>query len=507
MKKMKRKTIIILIVLFVILFIILGICLNLLKKEKAKKQQLEEIQQKKEQVVQYTKVSDFKTIEEVLLYLDSEFISQQASEEENLDYVVKAKLKYNLNLNNKNYYENLIQYSAAACNYKNFYIIDEEQNIKILVLCSNNKVSSYYINSEKFYFDKLESKENIAKTIEENITKINKTCDLLEELLNNKWVATNIDFGAKESIYNSYDIYFDEGLEIKKINGQIYNIIFNEKFTQDVIENLKVGSNNEDIKEALGNPNFETSKIIGYKSENFYVFFSQNQISVYPTIDYSTDEIMQLIENYEKTQDFKTYINELRRIWEDYDIFTTSNNKVILQYTLKGIVFKYDNTSKQGIVLYNNYKGKIDKEHSLEDVAQKIVDIPENMNFVNEDLVFEEEIKRINSLDDYSGKDNFANTKVLNISTKFKAYTNVNSNKFCFISINKQVPNSELKEAFDSGIWYEDNKFIYSVEGKGIYIYNAEERKYTTLINGTEKFEIKKIENNKLYYDEKIVDL
>ena len=103
MKKIKRKNIIILIVLFVILFIILGICLNLLKKEKAKKQQLEEIQQKKEQVVQYTKVSDFKTIEEVLLYLDSEFISQQPSEEENLDYVVKAKLKYNLNLNNKNY--------------------------------------------------------------------------------------------------------------------------------------------------------------------------------------------------------------------------------------------------------------------------------------------------------------------------------------------------------------------------------------------------------------------
>ena len=113
-----------------------------------------------------------------------------------------------------------------------------------------------------------------------------------------------------------------------------------------------------------------------------------------------TEEIMKVVENYEKTQDFKIYINELRRIWEDYDIFTTSDNKVILQYTLKGIVFKYDNTTKQGIVLYNNYKGKIDKEHSLEDVAQKIVDIPENMNFVNEDLVFEEEIKRINSLDD-----------------------------------------------------------------------------------------------------------
>ena len=101
MKKIKRKNIIILIILFVILFIILGVCISLLKEHKEKQKKQEQQEQMKQQVIQYTKISDFKSIEEVLIYLDSEFISQTDSDEENLDFIVLAKLKYNLNLNNK----------------------------------------------------------------------------------------------------------------------------------------------------------------------------------------------------------------------------------------------------------------------------------------------------------------------------------------------------------------------------------------------------------------------
>ena len=508
MKKIKRKNIIILIILFVILFIILGVCISLLKQYKEKQKKQEQQEQLKQQVVQYTKISDFKSIEEVLIYLDSEFISQKDSEEENLDFIVLAKLKYNLNLNNKNYYENLIQYSAAACNYKNFYIIDEEQNIKILVLCNNSQaVSSYYINNEKFYFDKLENTENINNTSKTEITKINSSCNLLEEIISANWATTNLNIGTEESFYKGYNIYFDEGYEIKKVNKKVFNLVFTEKFTENVVENLKVNSSKQEITKALGNPTFENSKCIGYKTEKFYIFFSESQVSIYPVVSYSSNEIINIIEEYEETNDFQTYMNKLRAEWQDYDVFKVSNNNVILQYTLKGIVFKYNNTSKQGIVLYNNYLGNVDEENTLQNVINKETALPDNMSFINEDLVFEEEANRILTLDDYTEKDNFASEKILNISKKFKAYTDIKTNQFCFVSINKQAPNSQLREDFDYGIWKDDNIFIYSIKNKGIYMYNAEKRTYSTIIEGNNEFKIIQIEDNKLFYDESVIDL
>lgn len=508
MKKMKRKNVIILIILFIILFIVICFGIYIIKINKEKKHNQELTEQKKQQVEQYTKVSDFNSIEEVLLYLDSEFISQQNSEDENLDYVIKAKLKYGIDLEYKNYYEKLIEYSASAIKYKNFAIIDDEKNIEIIVLCNDSQsISSYYINNEKFYFDKLETKENIDNISKNETTKANNTCEILEKIMQNNWTTLNVELGSKESFYKNYDIYFDEGYRIRKINGIVYNIIFTEKYKENVIEELKVNSDKKQIENILGKPIFQTSNCLGYKTEKFYIFFSQDEISIYPVITYSTDEIIPIIENNESTKDVNVFINEFKKIWQDYDIFKTSKNSTILQYTLKGITIKLDNTTKQGIVLYSNYNGKIDKEHTLKDVVEKIVGLPENMNFINQDLVFLEEINRINCLDDYSEKDNFASKPILNKSSKFKAYIDIDSNQLCIVSINKRCANSELRENLDYGIWFEDNKLIYSVSGRGIYMYNAEERRYSTIVEGKENFKLIKIENKKLYYDEKIINL
>lgn len=508
MKKIKRKKTLFFIILFVILFIVICVGIYAVKIIKEDIKHEKEIQQKKEQVIKYTKVSEFNSIEEVLLYLDSEFINQQDAEEDNLDYIVKAKLKYGLDLKYKNYYEKLIEYSASATNYKNFCIIDEDKDINIIVLCSNSKsISCYYINNEKFYFDKLESKENIAKINNIEFTKVNNISNFLQQIISNKWITTNLNIGTRESFYKGYDIYFDEGYEIKKINGKIFNLVFTEKYESEIIEDLNINSTREEIESKLGNPAFKNNICLGYKTESFYIFFSEKQVSLYPVIQYSTDEIIPIIKKYETEKDVKKLLNEFKEKWNDYDIIKSKNNYTTLQYTLKGLKIVLDDSSTQGILLYNNYVGKIDNDHTLEDVKNKIIDLPETINFINEDLVFLEELNRINTLDNYTQKDNFACNKVLNVSKKFKSYIDINSNQFCFVSINKQVPNSELREEFTSGIWYQDDKFIYSINGKGIYIYYPEQRKYTTIIEGKENYELIKIEENKLYYDNKIIEL
>lgn len=511
MKKIERKKIIIFIILFVILFIVICAGVQIIKEEKEKKKKLEEQQQKKEQVVQYTKVTDFNSIEEVLIYLDSEFINQYNSEEENLDYVVEAKLKYEVKYEYKNYYEKLIEYSAEASKYKNFYIIDKEKNIEILVICNgNNAISKYYINKEEFYLDKLQNNENIKNIQKTETIKINKYCEILEKAISKKWNITGNDLGTAESTYKGYNIYFDEGFEVRKINNKIFNLIFTEKYKENVVESLKVNSDKSNIEKTLGKPEFETNNCIGYKTEKFYIFFSKNAISIYPTYEYSSDEIIKIIEqfweNKENTDIIKLF-NEIKQKWPDYDTYKTNGNTIILQYTLKGILFKYGSNSTNKIEIYNNYTGKIDQEFTLKDVIDKTVDLPRNMNFVNEDLVFKEELNRLYTLDDYTEKDNYTNKNILNISKKFKAVYNSEEQQLYFVSINKEYANSELREAYNYGIWANDTKFIYSVTGRGIYVYNAQECNYKTLVEGKDEFKLIKIENNTLYYDNSKIEL
>ena len=142
----------------------------------------------------------------------------------------------------------------------------------------------------------------------------------------------------------------------------------------------------------------------------------------------------------------------------------------------------------------------------MQQIIQEKSELPEKMYFENIDLVFQEENNRILTLDDYTENRNYKYKTILNTSKNFK--TNVDSNNnLKFISINKQYPNSELREKFYYGVWYDDNTFIYSVKNKGIYMYNAENRTYATIIEGNNSFELIEVINNILYYDNTSIDL
>ncbi len=61
----------------------------------------------------------------------------------------------------------------------------------------------------------------------------------LQSLINNNWVTANASLGTPESKFYKYDVYFDEGYEIRTIQGKTFNIVFNKKYGNDVIEGYK----------------------------------------------------------------------------------------------------------------------------------------------------------------------------------------------------------------------------------------------------------------------------
>lgn len=414
----------------------------------------------------------------------------------------------------KNFYENLIQYTAKVLEYKSFTIKDEKHNTSILVKCKTQEkiVETYAIDNIFNYFDKAENEKNLSNFQRIEPINIEVTSEILNKIIANKWQIAGLDLGTSESTYRNYNIYFDEGYEVRFVSGKIFNMIFTEKYTENVISNLKVGSSEKDIVRTLGNPQFKAGDLLGYKGKNLYLFFYKNQISVYRIEEYKTDNIVETIEKFSKDNNSKELMDQMRILWNDYDIFENDVNYDRLQYTLKGMSIKFDSTTKKGIILYNNYEGNIYGNISIQELIETKQSVPENIYIENEDLVFVTEKSRVNKLDDTTSNKNYSSSIIVNTSNKFKTHTsqvktgNSTYYKTRFISINNENPNSELRELMTSGIWYNDDILIFSVSNRGIYTYNAQTRTYSTITTGKEIYKIKKIKDNILFYDENAIE-
>ena len=373
-KKKNYKKIIIISLIILLLFLITIIIIK--HNEKVRKAKM--LEEETARIKSYTALTDFKTIEEVAIYLNCKFIKQEDSKTENISYDIFMKLPVQYseeNAENKSFTEKLIQYSAYVLKYKNFIIIDEENNTKIIVMCNEEKqlVATYSINSMENYFDIIQNREEAKKYKPiENTEDINVTSKELLQLIENNWSADKIDFGTKESIYRNYDIYFDEGIQVRKVYGKVFNIVFTQKYEGTIVNNLKSTSTIDEIKQSLGQPQFENGNLIGYKDGKIYIFFCDNQVSVYRVEQYETDSIAKIIESKsEDNENEKVFVDEIRNIWKDNDIYEFDENNVRLQYTLKGLCIKYDSTTQKGVLVYNNYKGKILRRKDFTGINQR----------------------------------------------------------------------------------------------------------------------------------------
>lgn len=509
----KHKKAIIISVSILLLFLITIILVKIDQRRKYQKY----IEEETARVKQYTSLEEFKSIEEVALYLDCKFEKQEKSERDNINYDIYMKLPIDVadgDLSHKAFLEKLIQYSAYALKYKNFVIIDKEHKTNITVICNEeqNEISTYYINDIENYFVTKQNEENIEKFTQVKEIELTATSNILQQLISFNWRSNAIQAGTAESTYKGYDIYFDEGYEIKKVDGKVFNIVFNEKYQENVINNFNVNSTLEEIKDSLGKPQFESGSLIGYKSKDFYVFFYNKQISIYRVDNYDTETFAELIEKYKNSTNTKEFVDEVKRNWTDYDSFEYRTNYIKVQYTLKGICIKYDSTEKQGIVVYNNYKGKILGNLTLEEVASTKQTLPNNIFIENKDLVFEAEKARVNTIEDTTSNGNYPTTVVLNTSRKFKTIkqTLPGTNdlyQIRFVSIGKELPNTELREVISRAIWYDDYNFVYAVKGRGIFMYNVQSQSYKTLTAGNGEYVIHNIDNGILYYDEESIEL
>lgn len=66
-------------------------------------------------------------------------------------------------------------------------------------------------------------------------------------------------------------------------------------------------------------------------------------------------------------------MDKLTDIWPDYDSYNYDSDYVEIYYSLKGVRIAFSSHNKEGIEIYENYKGDLKKEQSkLTDVYYKL---------------------------------------------------------------------------------------------------------------------------------------
>lgn len=451
------------------------------------------------------------SIKEVVEYHKSKYISEKESSESGfyLDVYVKFKVPlYNDNgESNEIYFNNLLEDSARILYYNSFIMIDEDREIIIKVICDKTKIKTIIINDMEDYFIYMDSQNSMKKYTEISATRFSISSEILQSCIDNNW-KSDIYFGERDSIYNEYNIYFDEGIKVRIIDGKIYNIIFTKKYNGNIVNNLFPGIDFPSIKANLGEPTFEDKelKVIGYKGEKAYVFFTENEISIYRNSSVDSDDFFELADEFiEENIDLLEFMNELTYIWPDYSEYEYNSTSVFISYPLKGIEIAINSGDINGILVYNNNKSTL----------SKISRYLENTNFVGrlqKDSVFEAEKRRfekennlLNECDEYLESLSEETREILGESMNYKIFAKKDANGYIyemnFISKYGESPNRQLADSMNYYLWLTNDYFLYSKTGKGIFFYNLNTGRVQRVLTGKEEYKLKGYENGILKFD------
>lgn len=344
---------------------------------------------------QFNTLDDFETSKEVIEYMEGKYIKQKESDDENFKFDIYATLKLDLyteDEDNEEYYKQLAGMMAYTLKFENFRIIDEEKQNIVAVVCNKElqEISKIYINGYNNYFEREESKKQLEQMNTPIITNFNVESPELIQLINKDWIKTALNLKLEEGD-NGYS-YTNNGIEVKNVYQKVFNIVFNQNYTNNVVNGINTKMTLDEIIEILGTPTFGSTKerLIGYRNEKVYVFFTGRDISVYRVEEYETDELINIIKEYKNEEDIIKYISKITSMWPDYDEYNYDTNYINLTYCLKGIKIQYNITNKHGLIIGNNYKGSMKELENLKEELNF-----EEIYFENQDFVYETETHRV----------------------------------------------------------------------------------------------------------------
>lgn len=491
------------IVLFVMIFILMFVSMILGSIYERNQENIEDLENKK-----------LSSIQEVIEYHKSTYITEYESTEKDIKIdaeVVFIKSLYENNISNEQYFTDVINDCAKAIYYKSFRLIDKKNDIVIKVICKNGKIDSIFINDIEDYFIYMDSQIGINSFKEIKTTPLNIESEILKECVEKNW-KKEISFGERDSIFDNYYIFFDEGIKVRIIDEKVYNIVFTKQYKNAVVNNCFPGVDLKYVEAEIGTPTFkdEEAKIIGYKGEQIYVFFTDSEISVYRNSTIDSDDFFKLADKFVENEiDLLEFMNELTYLWPDYTTYEYDETSIYINYPLKGIEIAINNGDINGILVYNNNKSTLSKIGKYLEDTRFVSRLQTDLVFKTEKQRLEKSLSWINLAKEHEKSLSKEELDFRGRSLKYCIYPEIDSNgniyKIRFISEFGNEPDRELNDGVSTYLWESNDYFIYSKKGSGIYFYNLNTGRIQRIVTGkiTDEFNITSYENGVLEYDDK----
>ena len=141
------------------------------------------------------------------------------------------------------------------------------------------------------------------------------------QLINSNWDRISARFSDYE--IDSYgNISFKDGYTMYCNGMDVYNVVFTKDFDKEILGHMKVGTDFDTIESALGAPTFRRENCIGYKTREVYIFFYDDEISIYPNKKYSNVSLEKKIKLYTDAITEETRTEFLMNIKKNYSDFT-----------------------------------------------------------------------------------------------------------------------------------------------------------------------------------------
>lgn len=463
----------------------------------------------------YTTISDFTSIKEIAEYMGCTYIKEEESTGEKYDIDVYLKFKYPLyteEVSNQEYYYRIIALVSTYYGYQNIRLIDQENDIVIAVTCNKEeqKIENLLINGEENYFGKTDT-ENLLENYENfQVVSMQPEATILKELIERDWNEKSVNFGTQESTYNGYKIYFDEGIETKIVGGKVFHLVFTNKYTENIINGINVNTDEQTIRTILGEPELQIQNlnIIGYKGENFYIFFHLNEkeVSIYRrqnTTEEEKEKIIRMLVQLSVDGNAMVFASDMTDMWSDYDKFEYTDGYIRLQYTLRGLAFEVNVTENNGLILYQNYNGSLimDLKNGEEIPYIYLSDTDLIYEYEQSYAITENTMQRLSELQLDQGIVDKSKD-----SSKF-FITNISENssykQLRIISIDGSHYNFDFETRVNSYLWLDDYNFAYSITNQGIYRYNILNKETQIILEGQDVFNLVEYTNGHLKYDDK----
>ena len=297
---------------------------------------------------------------------------------------------------NKNYFFKIIDEIVPYYKEQSFYLIDNIQEIYIHIRYNVdtkdhtiiiNEVENFYENANGKNYIEVENSEIVKRSgfmiLDPYLFKLSLKSYYLDSITE--------DLGEGTDLGNGYTSYLNGTMKIRTVpTGGVRNIVYTKDYEGKITSEIRAGMNLKEIKKIEPENAFGSlsDDYLGYREDNFYVFFYDNELSFYPYSYKNNTKFESLLKDYLDNRDLNLFVRNLKTGWMAYDHFEydPKTNSADVLYSTRGVHIKIENNEPKGITFYSNYHFT---DYTKKLVKQGIVNFKPGV-----DLVHETELER-----------------------------------------------------------------------------------------------------------------